>query len=326
MHSSYFKLICSTVATVIALYFGKPFLIPLALWVFFGVLFYHTWHLLVKQTSRIKKNYTVFISVMLFVGTCLWVWLLVWESAVYLNTQWAQLLETLQLNAIEPWKYINALSFLWSFSISDITWSIQNALDYWTVNSVVGSTISLLLQWVLVVVYAILIIIYYRSIEQWIRNYTWSTWKTFLTIVAETIYAYTKGMFLVAIIVWLLYYLGLKIMNVEYAYLIASWAALLTLVPTIWTFIWWVLASIASWILTGSVTTGLLILWWFFVVQVIDEYFIVPHVVWKKVELNPLFTIIAVVGRWLLRWIAGVFLGIPISAVGLKMYENTTKH
>ena len=58
---------------------------------------------------------------------------------------------------------------------------------------------------------------------------------------------------------------------------------------------------LASGLLTNSLTTALLVAAWFVIIQFSEEYFILPEVVGKRVELNIFTTILSIVA-WGLLW------------------------
>jgi len=126
--------------------------------------------------------------------------------------------------------------------------------------------------------------------------------------------SYLIGLILQAGIVTVLNFIGLLIIGVPYALLLAVIAAVLNLIPYIGMIIATVLPMVIA-LATMEPSAALWVLALYSAVQFIDNNFIVPNVVASRVELNALVSIIVVMAGGALWGIPGMFLAIPLTAV-----------
>jgi len=135
--------------------------------------------------------------------------------------------------------------------------------------------------------------------------------------VIQTIFAlerrlgdWVRAQFLLMIIVGLLSYAGFAFLGLEYAVPLAIVAGLLELIPNIGPAITTVLAVLIG--LTVSPLTALAALSWSFLVQQLENNFIVPKIMKETVGINPLVTIFSLVIGFNLGGVMGGILAIPI--------------
>ena len=147
---------------------------------------------------------------------------------------------------------------------------------------------------------AILIVSFYlsvtkRGIENFLgsvvpekyENYAISLWKR-----AEfKVGLWLQGQLLLGLIMGLIVYVGLSLMNIKFALILAFMSAVLEIVPIVGP----VLAAIPAVFLAfiQSPTLGLWVIVFYIVVQQLENHLLVPIVLGKTVGLNPVVVIIA---------------------------------
>ena len=302
---------------LVGLLFFRWFLIPLTLWMFIASLLLYTWRKLHTKKGIILLWYT---GVLIAVGSWLWRWwseLLESFGQVVSSTQWSlqQIVQSIQNRTAIP------------FEISD--WSLieqtRRFVSWVSFTSLWSSVWGLVLDIVLVIVYSYLFVLYEDTIIKTLKRFSHRAedyWKLWIKKNAQ----YIGSLLVIVCVLTVLYSIILLMLWVPFAIMIAILAALGTLIPTVWTALGIIWASIATYALTQSVTTALIVLVLFEIVQIVEEYAILPAIAWKKLAINPMATIILIVLWWVLRWIAWVFLALPIASIIQSILKSIHKN
>lgn len=133
-----------------------------------------------------------------------------------------------------------------------------------------------------------------------------------------------QGQLLSSLIGGVIAYLGLLILGVPYAILIAIFTAVAMLVPIFGSFISAVPAVVIGFS-TGGVTLALIVLGLYFIINQFEAHLIHPLVVNKVVGIPPLLVILALIVGHELAGFLGVLLAIPVAA-GLREFLNDFDH
>lgn len=129
-----------------------------------------------------------------------------------------------------------------------------------------------------------------------------------------------QGQLILAVIVGVLVYLGLTVLGMKYALLLALLAAFFELIPVFGP----ILAEIPALILafgSGGLTFMLLIAGFYLVVQQFESQLLYPLVVRKVVGVPPLLVILALVVGARLAGFLGILLSVPLAAA-LREYVS----
>jgi predicted PurR-regulated permease PerM len=124
---------------------------------------------------------------------------------------------------------------------------------------------------------------------------------------------WVRGQILLCIIIGLMSYVGLRILNIDYALSLAIIAGVLEIVPVIGPIISAIPAVVIA--LTNSPNLALMVITLYIVVQQTENHLIVPKVMHTAVGLKPIATIIALMIGGKLLGIVGVLLAVPIVIV-----------
>ena len=133
---------------------------------------------------------------------------------------------------------------------------------------------------------------------------------------------YLFGRFTLILILAVLYAIGLIILGVKQALIIAVLAALLSLVPYIGNIVGYGIALLFGLLsANGSgVLIGISIV--FVITQFVESYILEPFVVGEKVDLNPLLTIVGVILLGIVWGLAGMFIAIPAMGILKVISDN----
>ncbi len=132
-----------------------------------------------------------------------------------------------------------------------------------------------------------------------------------------------QGQLVLAIVVGAAVYLGLYLLNVRFALLLAIIAGILELVP----YIGPVLAGIPA-VILAFFQAPILALWviiLYVVVQQLENYLLVPLIMRKAVGLHPVVVIIALLIGGKLLGILGILLAVPAAAVIAEFFHDVKR-
>lgn len=302
---------------------GKSFFIPLAIGSFFGlILSYCIDGIEKKWVKNIRAK--IFVMIWFIIAILLMVYglfSLFWYTQNNRNSIQNIIISSGE-NILE---FLSTKTPLTGERISQVWQNITNSLSIDSAEQIIGNTFTSVTNFILVLVYTVLIPIYKKKIIILLDLVTQNKWTQTYKDLQFTVTKYTQWLFILMVIVAILYFIWLSIFNVPYAALIAISSALMTLVPTVWTMIWGVWAILAASLLTWSIKVTISMIIWYIGIQFLEEYIILPYVVGKKVSINVFVAILAIVAWWLLWWVAGIFLAMPIVGIIQKFLENN-KH
>jgi len=133
-----------------------------------------------------------------------------------------------------------------------------------------------------------------------------------------------QAQILLSFIMALITGLGLWILGVKYAFLVAVIAGVLEIVPYVGPIVAGGLASLLA--LSQSATLGLCTLVFFVAAQQLEGHILVPLLIKKLVGLNPVAVILAMLIGAKLGGILGILLAVPIAAVIDEFFDDLAKH
>ena len=123
-----------------------------------------------------------------------------------------------------------------------------------------------------------------------------------------------QGQLILAVIIGVLVYLGLTILGVPYALLLALLAALFELIPVFGPVLAAIPAVAIAFIDSGT-TLALLVVGLYLIIQQFENHLIYPLVVTKVVGVPPLLVILALLVGANLAGFFGVILSVPVAAI-----------
>lgn len=148
------------------------------------------------------------------------------------------------------------------------------------------------------------------------EKYVISVWRRSQTKIGQ----WMKGQLLLGLLVGVLVFLGLTILGVKYAFVLAVFAALLELIPVFGPVVSAVPAVIIGF--TDSVTTGLLVLALYVLIQQFENHLLYPLVVKKIIGMSPIVVIISLIVGWQLFGFLGIVLSVPIATVLMILADD----
>lgn len=133
-----------------------------------------------------------------------------------------------------------------------------------------------------------------------------------------------QGQVLLSVIIGILVYLGLLIIGVPYALLLAVFTAIAELIPIFGSLIAGAAAAAVGFS-TGGIALAAIVAGLYVVVNQFESNLIYPLIVKKVVGVPPLLVIVALVAGYTLAGFLGALLSVPVAAVMLEILADFDK-
>jgi len=139
--------------------------------------------------------------------------------------------------------------------------------------------------------------------------------KLIVSLTIETYYNFIKGMAIVYLIVGTLNSIGLLIIGVPHAIFFGFVASVLTFIPYLGIMIGSLLPITMAWITFNSAWYPFAVILVFVIVQYLEANLIFPFAVSKKLNINTLATLVAIITGGIVWGVAGMILFVPFVGI-----------
>lgn len=153
------------------------------------------------------------------------------------------------------------------------------------------------------------------------EEYAVNLWKR----AQKKIGLWMQGQLLLSVIVGILTYLGLAIIGVPYALLLALLAGFAEIIPIFGGLVAGLLAVTVSYT-HGGIPLALIVAGLYIVINQFESNLIYPLIVKKVVGVPPLLVIVALIAGHTLFGFIGILLSVPVAAVLLELLTDMDKH
>ena len=315
------------IALVAILYIAQDIIVPIV----FAIIFAIVLHPVVNFFVQLKINRVIAIILSLVITTIALVGLiaLLFTQASRFTETWPILVDkfTDTLNQI----ITSASGYLGIDPLKIHEWltkSIHELID--TSNAAIGNTLLTVGTGVMIMfllpLYIFLILFYQPLIREFIRRlFVNSDQGQVNQIVKQTktvIQRYLVGLIIEAVMVAILNTTVLFTLGIDYAILLGIIGALLNVIPYIGGLVAVALPMMVALATKSTAWYPLYVLIGYYIIQLIDNNFIVPYIVASKVKINALFSIIVVFIGNALWGIPGMFLSIPLIAIVKLIFDH----
>jgi predicted PurR-regulated permease PerM len=204
----------------------------------------------------------------------------------------------------------------------------NNILTFFSVSSSVGSSLfGGILSLILTIVLSFYFAVQENGITNFLKVVTPLEHEAYIvdlwTRSQRKIGKWLQGQLLLGLLVGVLVYLGLTLLGVRYALILAILAAIFELIPVFGP----ILAAIPS-VLLAFIQAPLLAVWvviLYVIVQQMENHLIYPLVVRKAIGVPPLLVIISLLVGGKLGGFVGLVLAVPIAAAFLEYINDIAK-
>jgi len=312
---------------VVALIFGKPFLVPLTFAALLSMLLLPVTRWL--ERKGLNKALSTLAAIIL---------LLVFVAVVFLFVGWQMsdiASNTTKLQETVSQKYEQVKDFVSqqlgvSHQKQDQLIKEQQKTSSGTMTNMATSLMSgitgFLTDSLLVFVYIFLFIYLRGRLKGFIiRLVPLKDRENAMTILNDTqqvTVKYLSGLFLMIVCLWVMYGIGFSLLGIKNAIFFAILCGLLEIVPFVGNLTGTALTIAMSLVQGGdmNMVIGILLVYGF--VQFIQTYLLEPLIVGSEVSINPLFTIVGLVAGEMLWGIPGMILAIPLLGITKIVFEH----
>jgi len=310
-----------TITVIFILIVAKTLLVPL----FFAILFAYALYPSAKKLEKVGIP-RIIANLILIIGLIAVAALSIYGTAQLTATvtdDLPSIKENVEQNISIVVETVRGWISISDEQIQSVTDGIQNTGQI--IGNVFSSTTNTILGIGLLPVYTFLLLFYRNKFREFIKQVSSSEYKdiadTIIKQASDIVPRYLKGLFVVCLILILLNSIGFYIIGIEYALLMGVIAAFFNLIPYLGTVIGYGIVFLFVF-LTQSPSLSLAVVGQFFIVQFIENYILTPNITGSYVQINPLVTILALIGGGMIWGLSGMFLVIPFLAFLKIVFEN----
>ena len=187
----------------------------------------------------------------------------------------------------------------------------------------IGQTIVILGNGLVVLLlipfYIFMILFYQPLLVEFIRRLSGANYQShvrqLVSQIKTVIQRYLVGLVIEAALMAAMNTAALLILGIEYAFILGILAAVLNVIPYIGGIIAVAMPMMVALVTKPSPWYAFYIMVAYYIIQLIDNHYIVPYIVASKIKINALFSVIIVLVGNALWGIPGMFLSMPILAI-----------
>ena len=299
-----------------ALYYAKPFLVPLCFGGLLAMLFLplNRWF----ESKKIPKSLSILFCILIFLGLITGIiWLISWQISDLASE--STNVENKILKMISQAKDYIGTHFGISKKQQEKIITEQAEQNGAMLSNFGSSLTGFVVDFILMLVYIFLLMFYRSRIKTFILQLISSQQKknteTIIHDIQKVSQQYITGLGMMIACLWIMYSIGFSIVGVKYAVLFAIICGLLEIIPFIGNLTGTLLAILMVIIQGGGAGMVLGVVITYLIVQFLQTYLLEPLVVGAEVNINPLFTIIILVVGELIWGIPGMVLAIPLLGI-----------
>ncbi|MBC6489400.1 AI-2E family transporter [Flavihumibacter stibioxidans] len=316
----YLQILLAIVLAGIILYTGRSLFIPISFSLLISFVLYPICKWMEKK--GIGKSTAIILNLVLVTVLLVAIIILLVQQLMSFGTEWPLLREKLtmsfqQLQAYleTEWNISAAVQQEWIEQFGKNSSSHLFGLIQQTISA---SVVSLVLLF-LIPIYSFLILYYRRRLVQAVILFLPVKYRSRITEIIQmaihSYYEFIKGMLVVYLIVGILNSIGLLLLGVPHAVLFGCIAAILTFIPYVGIMVASLFPITLSWLTHNSALYPLGVIAIFAFVQYLEANIIFPWAVSRRLNLNTLITIVAIILGGILWGAAGMILFVPFAAI-----------
>jgi predicted PurR-regulated permease PerM len=193
-------------------------------------------------------------------------------------------------------------------------------------SNVLRSSVQLIVNLVITLVFTFLMLFhkerYFRFFLRFSAGETIRQKESVLNDISLVAQQYLKGRAISILILFVLYVLSLWIIGIKGALLLAAVAALVNILPYIGPVLAAVIPFCVALVTEEHWEPAVWLLFSFFAIQAIDNYFVTPYFLGGEVSLSALSTIVAIICGGFLWGMAGIILFIPMLSIARIIFDH----
>lgn len=315
------RILLLIIVTCIVLYYGRAFLIPLTYGAMFAFLVRPVYSKLIswkvnRYFSAISSVSMIVLIFVMLLSVFGWQIQQLYQQSDQIKKELVQKQKSFQ-KGVKSWFGIsmNEQDEYIEQGISDVGRKITTS---------VGSLFNILGNFFLSLIYAILLLSEKERIKIFFLKLFDSHTKAKGAInqTGDVIQSYLMGKLSIVSILAIVYATGFSIVNIQYGILIGVLSAFLTFIPYVGNIIAAVIVALLTMATGGTYTDIFIVFTIMGVAQLLESYVFEPWIVGSNVALNPLFSIIGVIGMTLLWGAAGSIIALPLCGILKVIFDR----
>jgi predicted PurR-regulated permease PerM len=321
------RILLIIVITVYALYYARPFLVPLAFGALLSMLLVPIARWL--EHKEVNKAVSTLLAILAFVAVFAGIITFISWQVTDLAKDASQIEQQVSAKYSQVRDFIAEKVGIPPEKQQQIVKEQQASSSGKTSAMITGFLSGLgtfLTSFLLVLVYVFLFIYFRGHIKAFILKLVPQPDKAkaqkIITTSQKVARKYLTGLCFMIMILWVMYGIGFSIGGVKNALFFAVLCGLLEIVPFVGNLTGTLLTIGTSLVQGGDINMVIGIAITYALVQFIQSYVIEPLVVGAEVSLNPLFTIIGIVAGEMIWGIPGMILAIPIMGISKIICDN----
>jgi predicted PurR-regulated permease PerM len=312
---------------VAALYITRSIIVPIVFAFIIAILLYPVVKFFVRM--RINRIIAITLTIVLATASMAALGLLLASQINKVSEEWPSMAEKFAGVIQQSISWVSDKFNIPRHSVNE--WIAKTRVELINASGAVfGQTLvnlgGMLVALFLIPVYIFMILFYQPILVEFIhRLFGPAQHGRVVKVINETksvIQQYLVGLIIEAAIIAVMYIVALLILGIDYAILLGIIAAILNLIPYIGGIIGVGLPMMVALATKPSPLYAIYIMVVFYIIQLIDNNFIVPRIVGSKVKINALFLLIVVIAGNALWGIPGMFLSIPLLAIVKLIFDN----
>jgi predicted PurR-regulated permease PerM len=181
---------------------------------------------------------------------------------------------------------------------------------------------------IVVLVMAFYMVVREEESLQWFQNFLPDRHQKFVAHVLSEMQSkfghWLVGQLILSVVVGVLYYIGLRILGVEGALVLAIVGAFTEFIPYLGPILGGIPAVLVAF--TQSPVLGLLTILLYILVQQLENHILTPKIIEKAVGLHPVISIVALLVGAKLFGVTGAILAIPVATAGAVALKEILKY
>lgn len=135
-----------------------------------------------------------------------------------------------------------------------------------------------------------------------------------------------QGQLVLAVIVGMLVYLGLTLLNVPNALLLAFLAGLFEIIPLFGPILAAIPAVMLAFVSPGGLSLAVLVICLYVIIQQFENHLIYPLVVKKVTGVSPIVSILAIIAGYNLAGFLGMVISVPLATVLMEFFDDLERN
>lgn len=309
------------IVTCVVLYYGRTFLIPLT----YGAMFAFLVRPLYSKMANWGTNR--YLAAMSSVSVIVFIFLILLSVFGWQIQQLYQQSDQIKKELVQKQKSAQKGIRSWfGISMNEQDEYIEKGISDIgeTMAAYIGSLFNIFANLFLSIVYAILLLSERERIKIFFLRLFDSHTKAKETIsqTGDVVQSYLVGKLSIVSMLAIIYAGGFSMVGIQFGILIGVLSAFLTFIPYVGNIIAAVLVALVTLATGGSYTDIFIVFTIMGVAQLLESYVFEPWIVGSNVALNPLFSIIGVIGMSLLWGAAGSIIALPLCGILKVLFDH----